>query len=216
MATAVSVQRRLCMQLDVLSCQGVCAYVFMCCMPLALPVAVTNSTVHQRERRSDQSEVHRHLALTRHCYGVFHSLAHDLVQMAQPLECVPIQEAHGALHALRQPPIHLLRAQLCLARICQRHVPAPHVTEDRHVLRIRQHAREHAAQGGVDACEDLGAAQEACRAALRDEDAAWVELGQHHILVKVLQGARAHSRTAAQSGLVHIIIIIVLIAAITV
>jgi len=41
-------------------------------------------------------------------------------------------------------PVHFLRSHFCLAGVCEGNVPAPHITEDRHVLGVGHHAGEHA------------------------------------------------------------------------
>lgn len=74
--------------------------------------------------------------------------------------------------------------------VCQGNVPAPHVTEDRHVLCVRDDVREHTAQGGVDAGEHLSAAEEASWTTLGHKYATWVQLGKDNIPVKVLHNMR--------------------------
>lgn len=123
-----------------------------------------------------------------------------LVYMAETPECVPVQEPHLSLYSLSQALVHLLWRQVCLTGVRQCHIPAPHITEHRHVLCIWQYLGEYTAQCSIDACEDLCATEEACWTTLCDEDAARIQLLQHYILVEVLQPYIATNRAPSLSG----------------
>lgn len=119
--------------------------------------------------------------------ALWHSLAHVLVDGADALEGVTVQEPHCSLHPVGQPAVHLFSTEVGLSSIRQRQVPAPHIAEHRHVLCVGDDVWEHAAQRGIDAGEHLGTAQKTSRTTLRDEDPTRVELLKDHTPVEILR-----------------------------